>query len=191
MLERAKPSDCPRFRKDWTRRDKSIRGCVTRPLQDKHFPSPPPPPPNMFYQEIKGCSIQVPQRKKSMQDPITRSLYFPCTHVTVFLVTMDSLFLERFWREFRIFCQVPQTSQNLQNWRWYFDLLMTFSSPCSGLILQCGEPLFVNLKKTGPWKRLDVGLVWELHAVCYGLLVCAYSKEQLVLLINILESSLQ
>ena len=72
---------------------------------------------------------------------------------------MASLFLERFWREFRIFCQVPQTSQNLQNWRWYFDLLMTFSSPCSGLILQmrstalCQNKIKINRPVKTPWRR--------------------------------------
>ena len=134
VLERAKPSGCPRFRKDWTRRDKSIRGCVTRPLQDKYFLPPP-----IFFIRNKG-------------------LLYSSTHATVFLLTMTSLFLERFRREFRIFCQVLQTSsQNLQNWRWYFDLLMTFSSPCSGLILQRREPHFVILKinrpVNTPWRR--------------------------------------
>ena len=134
MLERAKQSGCPRIRKDWTRRDKSIRGCITCLLQDKYFLPPPP-----------ICFIR------------NKGLLYSSTRVTVFLLTMTSLSLERFWREFRIFCQVPQTSQNLQNWRWYCNLLMTFSSPCSGLILQCREPHFVNLKinrpvKT-PWRR--------------------------------------
>ena len=105
---------------------------------------------------------------------------------------MASLFLERFWREFRIFCQVPQTSQNLQNWRWYFDLLMTFSSPCSGLILQmrstalCQYKIKINRPVKTPWRRPSMRS--ELHAACYGLLVCAYSKVQVLLVITVTSS---
>ena len=40
-----------RFRKDETRRNESIRDCVTCPLQAKYFPSPPSPPQIFFYQE--------------------------------------------------------------------------------------------------------------------------------------------
>ena len=43
---------------------------------------------------------------------------------------LTSQFIFRtFWRELKIFCQIPQTGQNLQNWSWYFDLLMACSSP--------------------------------------------------------------
>ena len=48
------------------------------------------------------------------QGPITWSEQRPCTRVTTFSRT--SLFLERFWREFRISLKVPQISQqNLQS----------------------------------------------------------------------------
>ena len=135
-------------------------------VRAKYFPSlpppprPPPPPSKYVLSGIKGYCIQVPQRKKicaGSRNPELAISMYSCHGV------LASQFIFRtFWRELRIFCQVPQTSHNLQNWKWYFDLLMAFSSTYTHLILQMRRTALCQSKN----KRRDVGLVWELLAAC-------------------------
>ena len=73
---------------------------------------------------------------------------------------LASLFLERFGANLEYFAKSHKPVKTY------------ISSPYARLILQRRRTALCQSKN----KRRDVGLVWELLAPCYKLLICAYSK---------------
>ena len=118
----------------------------------------------------------------SGQGPITWSEQLPCTCVTAFSLT--SLFLERFYREFRISLKPHKpASKTYRPKNANFCLLMTLRCPFWYPILRMRSWTWrrfhfrgkkcpkMCLKINPSVKPRDIGIVWELLTPGFGLLL--------------------